>query len=219
MFAIERPSDLRPGDLMFGPIHGFVGGAVGIAQLMLAIAEPGLIWKQGPEEWFHFRHTGLVVEASGWGFELLDSGGVRGTGPKLVEAMPGGIREIEIGRTKWNREHLYIRPEYAEQRELGYSMQGHDVAVAARGYVGRPYDFATYGAIPAYRRGIRTAGIKRIISDTDTMMCSRTVDAALCEAGYHLFNDRRLPGNVTPSELLRKVIIMPMAGISKIVTP
>jgi hypothetical protein len=197
---VSTLADLRPGDLAFGPIHGAAGAFVGAAQLALATVEPGLIWRQGPSEWFRKRHCGVITRAEGAGLEYF-SGPSR---PKMVQAMPGGAEEIELTpETHWTSEWTFIRPSYVHP-EVGYA-----VADAARGYVGTPYDFATYAAIPPYRAGLRTARIKSIISGTDTMMCSRLLDASLADAGYHLFDDGRLPGNVTPSEAYRRLRELP----------
>src|SRR6188508_1514927 len=186
--------DLRAGDIMFGPITGVTGAFVGAAQLARATVEPGLIWRQGPGEWFRKRHTGVVTEA--------------GDAPKLVQAMPGGAEEIELTEARhWTPEYVYVRPEYVDPH------QGGDVADAARGFVGTPYDFLTYGAIPPYRAGVHAKALERIIAGTDTMMCSRLVDASLAAAGYHLFDDGRLPGNVTPSELFRHLRRLPSTVI------
>ena len=189
--------DLRAGDIMFGPITGVTGAFVGAAQLALATVEPGLIWRQGPGEWFRKRHTGVVTEA--------------GDAPKLVQAMPGGAEEIELTEERhWTPDYVYIRPLYAPNREM---LSGLDVADAAKGFVGTPYDFLTYGAIPPYRAGVHAKALERIIAGTDTMMCSRLVDASLAAAGYHLFDDGRLPGNVTPSELYRQLRRLPSTVI------
>jgi hypothetical protein len=211
MQIITDPADLSEGDLFFGPIHGFVGAGVGLAQLVLATAEPGLIWRQGPKRWFRYRHTGIITKRATFGYELTPNG-AHGIGPMLVQAMPGGTEEIELTQRQWNHEHVFIRPKY----DASYPLIGQaaSVAASARASVNTPYDFATYGAIPLYRRGVRTEAVKRIISDTSTMMCSRLVDQVLCENGYHLFDDQRLPGNVTPSELYRRVIEMPLAATS-----
>lgn len=192
---------LRPGDIGIGPIHGVTGFGVGMGQLALATIEPGLIWRQGPRKWWEKRHAGIVTP-----------------GNRFVQAMPGGAEEIELRpETHWTAEWTFIRPEYITAEMMGVgdmdshggANQGRTVAEAARSYIGTPYDFATYGAIPLYRVGMRTRSIKRIISDTGTMMCSRLVDAALADAGYHLFEDGRLPGNVTPSELYRQLRRLP----------
>ena len=221
MEVIESMRDLRPGDLMFGPIHGGVGLGVGAAQLLLATAEPGNVLKLGPKKWWRKRHCGVIVASSSSVYaESVTS--KYGGGPMLVQAEPRGIEMVEISElTHWNEEYVYIRPVYepGNSFEVGYKnrSQGFKVAYHAKQYVGRPYDFATYGAIPLYRSHLgRSERIKRIISDTTTMMCSRLVDAALCEAGFHLFDDGRLPGDVTPSELYRRVLELPIAARSNI---
>lgn len=215
-FEVEVITDmrqLREGDLMFGPIHGLSGLLVGLGQLVLAIAEPGLIWRQGIKEWFRVRHTGVVVKASSHNFEC-GPGWARGTGPMLVQAMPGGAEVIELDHTKWNSEYTYLRPNYSLKPNASGVFQNQAVANAAKGYIGTRYDFLTYLCIPLYRRGLRTKRIKRIISDTITMMCSRLADKCLDDAGHHMFTDERLPGNVTPSELYRRAVRMPYVARS-----
>lgn len=190
-------ADLREGDLAFGPIHGFVGAGVGLAQLALATVEPGLIWRQGVKQWFRKRHCGVITKA--------------GAVPSMVQAMPGGAEEIELRpETHWTDEWVFLRPDYARADSLaGVSAQANLVASEALSYIGTPYDFLTYGAIPPYRAGLRAKALEEIISGTDTMMCSRLVDASLAAAGYHLFDDGRLPGDVTPSEAYRRLLQLP----------
>lgn len=190
---ITEPSQLRRGDLMFGPIHHVTGLGIGAAQVVLAAAEPGLIVRLGVRKWWRYRHTGVVSE--------------QGERPRLVQAMPGGAEEVDINAGRWTGEYVYLRPTYAPG-------QGDEIADAAQSFIGTPYDFLTYGAIPAYRRGVRTERIKQIISGTDTMMCSRLLDAACAQGRWHLFSDERLPGDVTPSEAFRRVVAMPLAAKS-----
>lgn len=222
---------LRAGDIMVGPIGGAAGAFVGAAQLALATVEPGWVWRTGVKEWFRKRHCGVVTEASqtlppgsaqnlrtkqwhsgpllpeampfGDEFQAYPTGVI--TAPKLVQAMPGGAEEIELTAERhWTPEYVYIRPMYDFVQDQEYR-----VPEAARSFVGTPYDFKTYGVIPPYRAGLRPEWIKDIIAGTDTMMCSRLVDASLAAAGYHLFDDGRLPGNVTPSELYRRLRQLP----------
>jgi hypothetical protein len=184
-------ADLRPGDLGFGPIHGGAGLGVGLGQLLLSLAEPGLVLRLKPREWWRKRHVIVITEAVGADLRY----------PLAVQAMPGGAEEILLRpETHWTKEWTYVRPAY------GVPGQGHDVADAAQAFVGTPYDFVTYPAIPLYRAGLRTEKIKDIISGTDTMMCSRLADAALEAAGWNVFDDERMRGNVTPSELYRQLL-------------
>lgn len=212
---------------MFGPIHGVTGWGVGAAQLALAIAEPGLIFRQGPLEWFGIRHCGVIVSGSmnlppgsTWKGQVYPTGVM--TAPRLVQAMPGGAEIIDLTYEKWNREYVYLRPTYGlfdgtlNFYQFSKDDQAAAVAQVAQAYVNTPYDFLTYGAIPLYRRGIRTHRVKEIISGTDTMMCSRLLDCALEGAGWFLFDDGRLPGNVTPSEAYRRLLRLPLDAISKI---
>lgn len=211
MLIIENPVDLRRGDLMFGPIHGLSGLGVGFGQLFLSIAEPVVAFSD-PHKWFKYRHCGVVTrefspsKAPQPGFP----DGRGSLAARLVQAEPGGAEEVDIDGDLWTPEFAYIRPNYS------VSGQGNAVADAAQSFIGTPYDYVTYGAIPLYRRGLHTKRIENIISGTDTMMCSRLLDAALEKGGWHLFNDGRLRGNVTPSEAYNRVLQMPLLALSDI---
>lgn len=190
-------ADAQPGDLMFTTIGGGAGVVVGAGQVLLAAAEPGMIWRQGVARWWRKRHVGVVAP-----------------GGRLVQAMPGGAEEVDLDPSKhWTSHTVFLRPAYdpTPRSDMGHphGSQGYRVSQWARGYEGTRYDFATYAAIPAWRRGLRTKRIKRVISGTDAMMCSRLADAALRDAGWHVFDDGRLPGDVTPSELYRAVLASP----------
>lgn len=139
MTEISSLADLRPGDIMFGPIGGAVGLGVGLGQLALG-------------EGFHvgrlsIRHVGIVVEGQ--------AGGVHGptvwSAARLVQAMPHGAEEIEMRpETHWTPEHAYVRlPE-------DYPGQAADAAAIARLMVaeGVAYSFASYAALAAWRIGL-----------------------------------------------------------------
>lgn len=81
---ITSLTDLRPGDLLFGPIGGAVGAMVGVGQLMLGEGfEVGSL---------SIKHVGVVVE-----------------GGRLVQAMPSGAEEIELSWRHWTPKHAYAR--------------------------------------------------------------------------------------------------------------
>lgn len=193
---------LRPGDLMFGPIGGIVPGffPVGIGQLLLAGRKERMTWRR----WWHVRHVGMVVNA--------------GTAPRMVQAMPSGAEEIDMSVAKhWTRHHVYVRPPYAGATDSGTGEKfvgaGYQAARAARRYVSTPYNFLTYGALAA--RAIHLPVSERVfrrwISTRADMMCSQLADQALADAGYHVFDDGRLPQDVVPAELFRKLITTPGA--------
>jgi hypothetical protein len=132
--TIESLADVRPGDVMFGPIGGIVPGLfpVGVGQALLG-------------ETFHvgrlsIRHVGIVAAS-----DL--------TGPRLVQAMPHGAEEIPMTpETHWTDRHAYVRlPE-------DYPGQAGDAADIARLFVTErvSYSFASYAALAAWKYGLRT---------------------------------------------------------------
>jgi hypothetical protein len=203
---IDSLADVRPGDIIFGPIRGAVGGGIGAAQLLLAAAEPGLIWRQGWREWWKIRHVLVITEAGGaMPGELA---------PRAVQAMPRGAEEIALQHDRfWTSEYVFVRPAYDPGKpfELGYQhrSQGFKVAQAAKGYIGTPYNFATYAAIPAHRAHIPVPHLDRFIASRKDMMCSQLADQCLADGGWHVFDDGRLPQDVTPSELYRAMLLQP----------
>jgi uncharacterized protein YycO len=46
------------------------------------------------------------------------------------------------------------------------------------------------------------AAVRRRLARPDRLMCSQLVDVAYLEAGVHLWDDGRIPGDVAPSDLL-----------------
>jgi hypothetical protein len=132
--TIASLADLRPGDIMFGPIGGVVPGLfpVGVGQALLG-------------ETFHvgrlsIRHVGIVVAN-----DL--------TGPRLVQAMPSGAEDVLMTPdTHWTDRHAYVRlPE-------DYPGQAEDAATIARLFVTErvSYSFASYAALAAWKYGLRT---------------------------------------------------------------
>lgn len=175
--------DLRPGDIMFGPIGGLVGLGVGLGQLAL-----GEGFRMGK---LSIRHVGIVVEASARyeGMTLYDAdqgrylpiGDAPGplrtqeeaermgyvvyphgviTAPRLVQAMPGGAEEIELREdTHWTERHAYAR------LTEDWPGQAEDAAAVARLMVteGVAYSFASYAALAARRWGVKTLRLDRWI--------------------------------------------------------
>lgn len=144
---IRALEDLRPGDIMLGPIGGIIPGLfpVGIGQSLLMDT-----FRIGPVS---IRHAGIVVEASGY---LADSG--RYSAPKLVQAMPHGAEEIELRYpTHWKTGYGYVRiPE-------DYPGQSADAAAIARLMVGTPYSLGSYLALAAWRFGLKAEWLERKI--------------------------------------------------------
>lgn len=152
-------SDLKPGDLGFGPIRGGAGLLVSAGQLML-----GEGFRVGKLD---IRHVFVVVRGGnepGW--------------PQVVEAEPGGaqLRAIADGRllvdvdNRWTDEYAYVRiPE-------DYPGQAADAAAIARAMIGTPYSFASYAALAAWRMGWKTPKLERWIDRRKSSVVSGLSD-------------------------------------------
>jgi hypothetical protein len=210
-------ADLRPGMLGFGPIGGLVPGAfpVGAGQILLADRKARLSWRR----WWKIRHVLVVTEAArlaGSRITLSASDQMDASAPRAVQAMPRGAEEIELTQAKhWTKEWVFVRPAYdpGQPFEIGLEnrSQGWKVAQAARGYIGTPYNFLTYGKLAAahLHLGLTEAALRKWISTRSDMMCSQLADQCLADAGFHVFDDDRLPQDVVPAELYRKLLAMP----------
>lgn len=214
-----RMADLLPGDIMFGPIGGLIPGVfpVGIGQLLLAGRTQRMTWRR----WWEIRHVGMVVEASQqlppgslWKNHPHETGII--IAPELVQAVPRGAERIEMRQWKhWTLRHVYIRPAYRhdDDEALGHQVptQAFDAVWAAKKYVGTPYNFLTYGKLAASKLGLPISRrvLERWISTRRDMMCSQLVDQALADAGYHVFDDGRLPQDVTPADLYLGLLALP----------
>jgi hypothetical protein len=181
--TIKSLADLRPGDLMFSTIGGFIPGVFPVKAGQLMLGEHVRIGRRS------FDHVGIVVEASqnlppgtmqnletgqwhsgglpgrdqDWGveYQTYDTGVI--TAPRLVQAMPGGAEEIELRQaTHWTDTVSYVR--------LSEDCPGQaaDAAAIARLFVseGVRYSFLSYGALAAWKWGFRAERLARWISRT-----------------------------------------------------
>jgi hypothetical protein len=197
-------ADLRPGDLMFGPISGWVGDVVvGPGQILVAPWKHQLSWRT----WWRVRHCATVMEA--------DGGRPLGRPPTIAQAMPSGYEQVEIGPEHWTADYVYIRPPYrpGQADKVAY----HALEMARRKV---PYSFADYAAITAHRANVPAPHLDAYIARTDAdgypvrSICSQGVDAQLTLAGGfdvegHVFADGRLPQDVVPSELYLLLLGLP----------
>lgn len=158
MNTIKSLSDLRPGDIMFGPIGGATGLLVGAGQLAL-----GEGFRVGR---LSIRHVGIVVESARPdapgsdvpGGLVTEDGPM--TFPRLAQAMPGGAEIVDMRQqTHWTERHAYVRlPE-------DYPGQAEDAAAVARLMVeqGVAYSFASYAALGLHRFGVDTPRLTKWI--------------------------------------------------------
>jgi hypothetical protein len=130
--------------------------------------------------WHQYQHAFLVLEDD-----------------QLLEAMPGGAR---------------IRPlTDADRANATYSdwplTDDQRVAICwvGRELEGTPYSIVDYLSLTLVRLHIRPPALKRYVADTGHMICSQLIDEVYLRAGVHMFNDGRVPSDVTPGDL-RKVL-------------
>lgn len=159
---IEGLYDVRPGDLCFTRIGGFVPGVVPVGAGMLAIGERVRI---GP---LRFDHVIVVTRAARrlsaadapFGRPLLaDPVGNLYLPPIGVQAMPRGAERVALGPRHWNEWTAYAR--LAED----YPGQAGDAARIAETMADAriPYSFGSYAMLAAWRWGIKATWLERRI--------------------------------------------------------
>jgi len=146
----------------------------------------------------------MVVATSGWqarGIRLVTRSKVNHAmvlvAPgRVVEADPGGASEVDLagynGMPQW-WSHL---PLTSGQRE--------SIAAHARSHIGAPYswvDDACIAAADLFGWHV-PLWVRWQLARPDRLMCSQLVDESYREAGVHLFQDGRMPGDVAPGDLL-----------------
>lgn len=108
----------------------------------------------------------------------------------IVEALPGGSREVvwhyEDRPHLWSTGHLEPCPE---------------AGVQARALVNIPYSWMDYAAIGLHRMHLNVPDLRKFMGDRHGLICSQLVDLAYQRAGRQLFDNKRWPGYVMPSDL------------------
>lgn len=119
-------------------------------------------------------------------------------GGYVVQAMPSGAEMIRIEDASpvvaWSTGRVFLT---AAQRMV--------VAEEATNCVGTPYSFLDYASIALAHYRIRPRVLRDFVASTGHMICSQLVDEVYKRAGVHLFDDGRLPGDVTPGDLWRLI--------------
>ncbi|MCZ2837162.1 hypothetical protein [Modestobacter sp. VKM Ac-2985] len=75
------------------------------------------------------------------------------------------------------------------------------LSAEARQLVGTGYSFADYLALGLAHLGVRPHWLRRYIAASGRLICSQLVDETYRRQGVHLFDDGRLPMDVTPGDL------------------
>lgn len=209
MDSARSLADLRPGMIGFGPIKGGAGMLVNAGQLLL-----GEGFRVGTLD---IRHVFMVT---GWR--------PRGDDELMaVEAMPTGAREVTI-RDRWTSDYAYV------QLAEDYPGQAEDAAAIARAMVGTPYSFASYGALAAWKFGLKAERLERWIDrrkphtpipghshpEIQIALPREAICSVLADQAWSLAGKRIMHGVarqcVTPGALARRLLEMAAEGESAV---
>lgn len=139
------------------------------------------------EKALRLRHPWCPIEHA---FFVLDD-------EHVIEAEPGGAIITPLAAYTET-----YRSQYTVYTDLTLtSKQEEDSIAAAWKLKGIPYNYITYEVLALKRFGISSLEIDRKLSNKNFMMCSQLDDEAYNRGGVHLYQDRRLPQNVIPSDL------------------
>jgi len=181
MGVIADRMNLKPGDLGFTRITGFTGWWVNLGQALTGDAN-------------RFTHVFVVMDDD-----------------TVIEAMPNGARFAPLDR-EYKTDVMYARlPLSDEQRQL--------VVQTARELMARPggikYSFFDYLYLALKHWGIPAFMLKSAIQKFGHQICSQLADYLLNGGGvykkgewtpnpkgFRLFNDGRMPMDVTPGDLV-----------------
>lgn len=134
----------------------------------------------------------IIGDASRWthAFVVLDD-------ETVIQAMPKGAEIVPL-KPFLGRAVFSNIPLNDEQRA--------DIVKYARGFKGVRYGFSDYLALSLAHIGLHPKWLKNYIARNGRMICSQLVDEAYYRADVHLFNDGRMPQDVTPGDLANMLI-------------
>lgn len=125
-----------------------------------------------------YTHAWLVIDEQG----------------TVVEAQPGGARLTTLDA--YRGQDIYYHNAYYLTDE-----QRARIAEIGSGFEGVPYSYMDYLALGLTHLGLAPKWMRRYVTNSRRMICSQLVDEALRQGGYCLFDDGRLPQDVTPGDL------------------
>jgi uncharacterized protein YycO len=146
-------------------------------------------------------HVGRAIRVGQWlngdGFSDYEHAFVYLGHGGIVEAEPGGARLAPLSEYNARSIAWYRAPDD----------KGDRIGAIAGMLIGTPYSFADYAAIAAVRLHLPLSSklLHNYVANSGHMICSQLVDEAYKRAGVQLFDDGRLPGDVTPGDLLRLI--------------
>lgn len=175
MARVNPRSVVHPGDIVLLQIKGVVGKLVWAMQAING-------------DFSKWTHVGIMLED--------------GT---IFEAQPGGAVLTDWGVYRDRPYTTVIYRQVGEGREdLVYSRaEEMKIIQHARNLVGAGYNWTTYFYLAGYRMGIRPAWLKKRVRKSTRHICSQAADHIYQLAGVQLFDDGRMPYDITPGDLAR----------------
>lgn len=114
----------------------------------------------------------------------------------IIEAQPGGAVVVPLVK------YLNHPTTFAAPRDLTQEQRDSIVAEATL-LKGTPYSFADYFALTLERLNLGFGWTRKYVRSSGHMICSQLADESYKRAGVNLFDDGRLPQDVTPGDLAR----------------
>jgi hypothetical protein len=191
-------SHLAPGSFFLRKIEGWTGRWVSAGQAFI----------RGGSNW---THAGLIlndeqiIQAQPGGAVILPATDLWHHGSTLISDAPMQI---------WKSKQKFDSAAVADLTELG---KRDEIVGKARYLEGVPYSILDYLAITMTE--LKIPGWKLVrarVEDSKHLICSALVDRAYSWADIHLFDDGRLPGDVTPFDLESYVLRYQGSRIARI---
>lgn len=114
-------------------------------------------------------------------------------GNQVLEAMPRGARFRQLTTEDIAASSFWEFP--LTERERSWLM------FEASMLEGTKYGFSAYLNLALIRLGLRSRRLERYLKSNRRLICSQLADWLLHKAGYQVFNDGRLPHEVSPGDL------------------
>lgn len=140
-----------------------------------------------------YNHAGIYMPDP-----TYDYGTVGVPPTRCVEAAPSGARltSADYGDDKILVSNFALTPS-----------QRYALCEVARGLIGTPYGWEDIVSIGALQYGIKPDFIRDRVENSSYLICSQLVDEVYRRVGLHLFADGRLPMDVTPGDLGRRIAL------------
>lgn len=185
-------TEIKPGMLGLTVIGGNVGKLIKFGQKVIERQD------------YTYTHAFLVVDND-----------------RVIEAEPGGAVFSPVSKYASRDDvvfsdlpiQLAVQDAQASWQKVGYSFALSEAAGAyeailrrrvvsfGRRCEGIPYNYLDYFALALERFNIHIKAVQNRVERDDRMICSQLVDWAYTQCGLHLFDDGRLPQDVTPGDI------------------